>query len=114
MSTEADEKRITERIAVEMLGKLRTTSQKEHWLRDSLPSLTMKLKREVQELEEALMDYYLHSSTKNFKHVVDECTDVANFAAMILDNIAFFRMSAKMKEASKTIEQVTTKLEEER
>lgn len=65
-------------LSADMLLKLRHNKQKAHWSTVSNDWLLTRLKEEVSELECAL---------ESGEGIVYECADVANFAAMIADNV---------------------------
>lgn len=65
-------------MANHMFEKIRKTKQKAHWSTVTQTWLLKRLKEEFAELEDALI---LGSD-----NLIEECADVANFAAMIADN----------------------------
>ena len=65
-------------MANHMFEKLRRNAHKAHWQTVTNQWLFDRLKQEVAELENALADGI---------DIVHECADVANFAAMIADNV---------------------------
>ena len=67
-------------LRMSMLRKLRKNAHKPSWRYDTPKNLLVQLIEEVEELEEALR-------TGSFQDILDECADVANFAAMIHDNV---------------------------
>lgn len=87
MSTVEEEKRICELLTGRMRLKLRKNCVKAHWLEQETYELWYRLKDEVYELDHALLGYKTNPSSSNFKNVLNECADVANFAAMIMDKI---------------------------
>ena len=82
MSSARDEIEIVNRLAFGMKSKLRHNSRKPGWLKpnETPQSLLRYLKEEVEEL-------YLSISTRSSDDIYWECCDVANFAAMIADNV---------------------------
>lgn len=70
--------KVVEDMANHMFEKLRRNCKKAHWSTVTQKWLLDRLKQEVDELEQALISGV---------DVVGECADVANFAAMIADNV---------------------------
>jgi len=70
--------KLVELFAGRMFEKLRLNKKKAHWSTVTQKWLLERLKEEVEELEDAMV---------NGGDVKSECADVANFAAMIADNI---------------------------
>lgn len=93
MSRADEEAQITKNLAGYMLRKLRQNSHKQHWRNETIPELLEKMKREIIELEEAIQ-------FEPFENVVNEAADVANFCAMIIDNVSM--LEETKKEASKS------------
>ena len=77
MSAEFEEHGIVYALVAVMKRRLQANRHKSHWSYDSQLDLLKKLRAEVEELDEAIK---LGSVT-----IIDECADVANFAAMIAD-----------------------------
>ena len=77
MSNEEEEETIVNNLASYMKWKLRNNAHKEHWRQTPIQVLLRRLREETNELEKAL---------EHGNFVQEECADVANFAAMILDN----------------------------
>ncbi len=85
MSTQEEEFALVKDLNVTMLKKLRENCDKNSWGNYSCSALMKMLRKEVEELGEALTlkrRYGLDSG-----EVMRECADVANFAAMIYSNI---------------------------
>lgn len=70
-------------FAIEMDQKLAQRSSKGGWENLSLTELLKRLRAEVVELEEAIVNI----QTTGTKHIREEAADVANFAMMIHDQI---------------------------
>ena len=66
-------------FAREMDKKLEANSHKSGWSDCTLQYLSMRLTQERKELANAIRQ-------KNKKRIIEECTDVANFAMMIAEN----------------------------
>jgi len=64
-----------------MLQKLRNNSHKEHWKNCSINHLIEMMELEINELKHELIEMDLNEARR-------ECADIANFAAMIHDNIS--------------------------
>jgi hypothetical protein len=67
----------------EMEKKLIENDHKVHWSEIPTAYLEMRLKQEVAELEEAIMDFHLGRGSAD--HITKEAADVGNFAMMIAD-----------------------------
>jgi len=67
-------------LSTRMMKKLRQNSHKAGWNTVTNYWLLARLNDEVRELQEAML-------TDSPEMIADECADVANFAAMIADNI---------------------------
>lgn len=76
-SYEIDHKLVND-MANHMFAKMRKTKQKSHWSTVGQVWLLNRLKEEVAELEDALLN--------SQDNVIEEAADVANIAAMIADN----------------------------
>ena len=68
-------------FAKEMEGKLRKNDHKGGWKSCTLQYLMMRLTQERKELNKCVKD-----KNRDYKQIIDECTDIANFAMMIADN----------------------------
>ncbi len=66
-------------FAAEMVAKLAENSHKAHWGTEANTRLLRRLREEVDELRDALIDGHP-------REIIRECADVANFAMMIADN----------------------------
>ena len=73
-------------FALQMEMKLRKNDHKGGWQDDSLRALLRRLKDELGELHWELIDRAHAGHDLNIELVIDEATDVANFAMMIADN----------------------------
>lgn len=80
VSSEQDERRIVDELNDHMLFKLRKNAHKPNWQEESVPFLIERLREEVEELHEA------YFGNEGATAIAFECADVANIAAMILDN----------------------------
>lgn len=67
----------------EMEKKLIENDHKQHWSGIPVAYLEMRLKQEVEELEEAIMEFHLGKGSVDL--IVKEAADVGNFAMMIAD-----------------------------
>ena len=67
-------------LSTRMMKKLRQNCHKAHWDTVTNYWLLARLNDEVRELQDAMMN-------DAPELIADECADVANFAAMIADNI---------------------------
>jgi len=67
-------------LSQRMMQKLRKNSHKAHWSTVTNGWLFARLREEVDELRSAL-----HNETPD--DIANECADIANFAAMIADNV---------------------------
>ncbi len=85
MSSIEEENKLIQNLSVHMADKLRLNCHKSPWSSIPLDILFSLLKNEVKELEEALN----HFITGEVHHteVVNECADVANFCAMIVESV---------------------------
>ena len=81
MSTIKQDKKLLDNFFVAMMGKLRVNRHKKVWTTESLKYLMERLKEEVKELEDII-------KTKHYSKIALECTDVANYAAMIFDKVS--------------------------
>jgi len=66
----------------QMIKTLGHNSDKKHWLKCSYEYLLERLKEEVRELEELLVDEMI---PYKHKKMILECADIANFSMMIAD-----------------------------
>lgn len=67
-------------LSTRMMKKLRQNSHKAHWNTVTNYWLLARMMDEIRELQDAM-------ATDSPEMIADECADVANFAAMIADNI---------------------------
>ena len=81
MSVHIEEKRIVEQLANGMMVKLAKNRHKTTMSESRTEKMLMLLKGEVEELEAAI------KQNGTSEAVFDQCSDVANFAAMIADNV---------------------------
>jgi NTP pyrophosphatase (non-canonical NTP hydrolase) len=77
MSTSQEELLLVDRMADNMRMKLFANRERPHWKGDHLATLHFKLREEVKELIDAVIEG---------EDAWAEAADVANFAAMIADN----------------------------
>lgn len=84
MSTVQQEFNLVRQLGTIMKSKLRANQKKPHWEQESLGYLLERLKEEVNELEEAIKAH--QEGTGSVLDTIGEAADVANFAAMIVDN----------------------------
>jgi len=80
MSRKLEELKIVSALKAPMLEKLRSNGHKPHWRECSINDLIEMMEGEIQELKDELIEM-------NLEEALRECADIANFAAMIYDNI---------------------------
>jgi len=68
------------RFALNMETVLRENDHKFGWRDLSFSHLLIRIKGEIEELEDALIN-------QNKENIVHECADIANFLMMIVDNV---------------------------
>lgn len=83
MTSNREIRKPVENFARAMENKLRKNNHKQHWSECSTDYLLHRLRGEVMELEEAIFE------GKSYEEIKDECTDVANFAMFIYDNLSY-------------------------
>lgn len=76
------EKESVEWFEKQMLKKLKANINKRHWARTSYDYLFNRMKEEVKELGELLLD---DKVPYKYRKIISECSDVANYAMMIAD-----------------------------
>lgn len=82
MSLPSQEKRIVTNLSILMRKKLRANRHKPLWTRDEIVDLFSRAKDEMAELADAIKD-------NDIEDIANECADVANFMAMIMDNAKY-------------------------
>ena len=80
------EERIIQQLSAVMLRKLVLNRHKKFWGEKSVSYLFKRLQQEVQELEQSLANGHADC-------IIDECADVANFAAQIMDVVLIYKAS---------------------
>ncbi len=83
MSTILDESEMVHRLGLEQMAKLRANASRQHWRVTEPRWLMAQLKDKVRELERAW------SNGGPLDDVWAEAADVANYAAMIADRLAY-------------------------
>jgi hypothetical protein len=79
MSTQEEEIELIDTLYNRCLMKLRQNRHKKHWLSMSLNDAFNRACEELEELKEAIIE------NKPVYEVYNECADVANFIAFIMD-----------------------------
>ena len=81
MSVHIEEQRIVEQLSNGMMVKLAKNRHKTIWTEASIKGLLDFLDQEVAELAKAIHENHTKAE------IYDECAEVANYAAMIADNV---------------------------
>ncbi len=87
MSRYHEEQALLEATLGAMSNKLHLNHHKRSWRREPYEELLKRLREEVDELGEVLRAAPKRGEVADWKMVIDEAADVANFAGMIIDSV---------------------------